>query len=50
MRPLLLGAAFANVLLVLFNIAIGASFLYILMNVICAVLCYVGYINTFGGD
>ena len=47
MRAVLLGASFANVFLVLFNIALGVGWQHIAMNVLCAILCYIGYIMTF---
>ncbi len=50
MRPLLLGGAFANVLLVFINTTLEVGWEYLVMNVVCCILCYIGYVNTFKED
>ena len=50
MRALLLGGAFANVLLVFINTTLEAGWEYLVMNVVCCILCYIGYVNTFKED
>ena len=50
MRAVLLGAAFGNVLLIMFNIVMSAGWEYIALNVMCSVLCYIGYVSTFSKD
>ena len=47
MRTVLLLASIANVFLILLNIALGVGWPHVAMNVLCAVLCYIGYIMTF---
>jgi len=50
MRAVLLGAAFANVFLVFVNTTLGVGWEHLAMNVLCCILCYIGYVNTFKED
>lgn len=46
MRALLLGGAFANVLLVFVNTTLGVGWAPLSLNLLCCLLCYIGYVNT----
>ena len=43
MRQLLLGGLAINLLLAVINLSLGVGWTYICFNLICALMCWVGY-------